>query len=116
MKRIRSIKPGFFTSQKIGRMSVIARLSLVGLILEANDQGRGIAEPRYLLNKIHPFAKDVSPKKFTKALDEISELKTQDKQGNEIDYCTFWKDGHSLYYQHNPIVTGKHPWRMGVFY
>lgn len=59
MPRIRTIKPELWESEKLGSLSAIARLTFIGLISLADDEGRGRGEPRFLLGRIHPYSNDV---------------------------------------------------------
>lgn len=72
MPRIRTIKPELWESEKLGRLSVLARLSFVGLISLADDEGRGRGDPAFLFARLHAYAPDVGPKDMRKALDEIA--------------------------------------------
>lgn len=54
MARIRSLKPSFWSSQKIGKLSRDARLLAIGLISYADDQGRFLASPSALIGHVYP--------------------------------------------------------------
>jgi hypothetical protein len=54
MARIRSLKPSFWSSQKIGKLSRDARLLAIGLISCADDQGRFLASPNALMGHVYP--------------------------------------------------------------
>ncbi len=60
MARIRTIKPGFWSSEKLGKLPLLARLTVVGLISQADDEGRGRGATRFLMGTIHPYAEDVT--------------------------------------------------------
>lgn len=55
MGRIRTIKPGFFRSKSLAACSPHARLLFAGLWTEADDEGRGVAEPRILATALFPW-------------------------------------------------------------
>lgn len=55
MPRIRSIKPEFATSLAIAGLSIEARLHFVMLWTQADDEGRGIDEPRLLKAALWPL-------------------------------------------------------------
>lgn len=59
MARIRSLKPEFFRSKSLARCSFGARLTFQGLWCEADDYGRGEAEPRVLAGVIWPLDDDI---------------------------------------------------------
>lgn len=54
MARIRSIKPEFWTDEKVVAMSPLARLLFIGLWNFADDEGRGELSPRRLKMQILP--------------------------------------------------------------
>jgi hypothetical protein len=53
--RIRSIKPEFWSDERLARLPILTRLFYIGLWNEADDAGRFIASPRRLLGVIFPF-------------------------------------------------------------
>lgn len=60
MARIRSIKPEFWSDQKLAaQLTREQRLFYVALWNEADDQGRLLANPRRLLGIIFPFDSDI---------------------------------------------------------
>ena len=69
--RIRSIKPSLWDSESLGRCSVLARLTFVGMISMADDDGRGRSDIRYLKARIHTYANDVDDDGLVKALGEL---------------------------------------------
>ena len=58
MARIRTIKPEFFTSLTLARVSRTARLTFVGLWTYCDDEGRGRAEPRLIKAAVWPLDDD----------------------------------------------------------
>lgn len=73
--RIRTIKPDLWDSEKIGKTSLLARLSFVGLISIADDEGRGRADPIWLGGRLHGY----DPKAragLPAALEEIASTRT----------------------------------------
>lgn len=71
MARIRSLKPTLWASEKLGRMSVMARLNFIGLISLADDEGRGRGTTRFLLGQLHPYADNISEQEFLTSLMEL---------------------------------------------
>jgi hypothetical protein len=59
MARIRTIKPEFWEDERLGALSIPARLLYLGLISMADDSGRFRASP--VLVKAHVFPYDVKP-------------------------------------------------------
>lgn len=58
-------------SEKLGRQNLLTRLTFVGLISLADDEGRGRGEPTFLRGRIHPYAPDVTIEDFKKSLSNI---------------------------------------------
>ncbi len=71
MSRIRSIKPGFWTSQTLARVSRDARLAFAGLFNEADDEGRLADAPKRLAGALFPFDDDVTAAWFDARLAEL---------------------------------------------
>lgn len=59
MKRIRSVKPEFWTSQTLARCTRDARLVFVGLWNEADDDGRLVDAPKLLAGALFPWDEDI---------------------------------------------------------
>lgn len=60
MGRIRTIKPEFFRSRSLARCPVAARLTFAGLWTEADDHGRGVADPRIIKGALWALEDDVT--------------------------------------------------------
>src|ERR1039458_1776072 len=71
MPRIRSLKPEIFCSPQIMNVSRDARLLLVGLITQADDEGRGSADPRKLRATVFPGDEDMTPLRIGELLAEL---------------------------------------------
>jgi len=89
MARIRSIRPEFWDSQKVGGLSILSRLTFIGLISLADDDGRGRGDARFLLARIHPYASDISIEDLQKSLDCIS----------GVGLAVFYEADGSVYYE-----------------
>ncbi len=73
MARIRTIKPEFWESEKLGRLSDLARLNFLGLISLADDSGRGRGALDWLSGRLHPY----SPKNRGRLMEHsLRELET----------------------------------------
>jgi hypothetical protein len=88
MARIRTIKPAMWASEKLGQMSVLARLTFVGLISQADDAGRGRGAPRFLAGTLHPYAKDVSEEDLAQATTALHDARLV--QFYEVDGCRYY--------------------------
>lgn len=71
MGRIRTVKPEFFTSRSISRVSLPARLTYIGLWTQADDHGRGVCDPRILKGAVWPLEDDVSQDAILGHLQEL---------------------------------------------
>jgi hypothetical protein len=71
MARYRTIKPEFWEDEKLGQLSVLARLTFAGLFSQADDEGRGRGSTAALHRVLHGFARDVTREQMQAALGEI---------------------------------------------
>jgi hypothetical protein len=71
--RIRSIKPEFWESESLGRVSREARLLFIGLFSCCDDHGRARASSRLLASRLYPYDDDA----FKRLPSWISELEKQ---------------------------------------
>lgn len=71
MPRIRTIKPSLWASEKLGRLSTLARLNFIGLISLADDDGRGRGATRYLIGQLHAYAERIGEQEFASSLIEL---------------------------------------------
>ena len=55
MARRRMIDPNFWGSEDVSRLSIGARMLLVGMISHADDEGRGRGNPAYLRSMVFPY-------------------------------------------------------------
>lgn len=58
MARIRSVKPDFFTSEKVASLSLSARLTFIGLWTYVDDNGVGLDNERLIVAAIWPLEDD----------------------------------------------------------
>lgn len=101
MARIRSIKPSIWSDQRFVELSLNARLLCLGMISNADDDGRLIASGVSLIGAVFPHD-DLSPKTVEKWRDEIAEtgLVTVYRQGKGT-YAAFPKwDRHQVIRKH----------------
>lgn len=62
MARIRSLKPQVWQDEKIGQVSRDARLLFVGLITQADDDGRFLTLPSVICGNVFPRDTDAARK------------------------------------------------------
>jgi hypothetical protein len=74
MARIRSLKPEFFRSRTMARVSRDARLTFQGLWCEADDAGNGVADPRILKGALWPLDDDIGWQDVARHLDELEQV------------------------------------------
>lgn len=90
MARIRTLKPEFFQSRSLARISRDARLTFQGLWIHADDAGNGIDEPRVLKGLIWPLDDDVTPADVGAHLDAL------EREGCILRYRA--SDGETYYH------------------
>ena len=93
MARIRTIKPEFWDHKQLNRCSLLARLTFVGLINFADDDGRGRAEIAWLWGRMHSSQPPGVRQRFTRALSELRHLKDEDGP-----LVVFYKVAGAAYY------------------
>lgn len=71
MARIRTVKPDFWGSAKVARWSLPARLVAIGLLTEADDEGRLLASPKRIAGALFPNDDDVTEADVAGWLDEL---------------------------------------------
>lgn len=99
MARIRQFKPGFFTDDKVGRLSRDARLFFFGVLSEADDEGRLVDAPKRLAGVIYPFDEDVTPKKVERWINELVEQQIvlrYTHEGGRFLYVRKFKDHQKM--------------------
>ncbi len=69
-QRIRTIKPELWRSPDLQRLSVQHRLTFIGLISHADDEGRVVGEPAYIRSIVFPMD-DVSLKRMGAILSDL---------------------------------------------
>ena len=72
MARRRMIDPNFWQSEDVSKLSIFDRLLLIGMISQADDEGRGRANTNYLKSTIFPYD-DIRTADVEKALYNISQ-------------------------------------------
>ncbi len=82
MARIRTIKPSFWAHEQLGKMSPMARLTFLGLVSMADDDGRGRSHPEYLWGQLHPGQHPNVRRLWPGVLSELAQV--QDDRGNLV--------------------------------
>jgi len=93
MARIRTIKPEFFTDEKIADLSPTARYLFIGMWCFCDDQGIHPASPKQIKMEIFP-ADDLSIEQIISFLNELLDLRLLDEyesMGKRYWLVTGWK-------------------------
>lgn len=72
MARIRSLKPGFFTSESLAECDPLARLTFTGLWCYSDDEGRGKLNLLVLKGAIWPFDDEITAETIGSHLEQLS--------------------------------------------
>ena len=72
MARIRTIKPEFFTSERVARLSSDAKITFVGIWCQADDYGVARADARIIKGAVWPLADTVTVDDVARHLDELA--------------------------------------------
>ena len=96
--RIRSIKPDIWESGRIGRRSLLARMTFIGLISLADDMGRGRAGSAFLFGRLHPYAKDITPENFNRALQELVNISDEEKEAGKKPLVVLYEIAGDYFY------------------
>lgn len=78
MARIRTIKPEFWDHSQLSRASILARLTFVGLINMADDEGRGRADEDWLWGRLHAGQPPNVRRRWVGCMSELSQLQDDD--------------------------------------
>lgn len=70
--RARIVKPEFFASRSLSRVSIPAAITFQGLWSDADSAGRGVADTRLLKGHIWPLRDEITPAIVSAHLDELS--------------------------------------------
>lgn len=70
--RIRSLKPEFFRSESLAKVTPLARMTFMGLWTEADDYGRGIANPRIVKGALWSLDDDITVDVVTMHLNTLA--------------------------------------------
>lgn len=93
MARKRMIDPNLWMSEDVGKLSVFERLLLIGMFSNADDEGKGRANPPLLRSVIFPYD-DFSVNEIEAALEHITKvinLQVYEVEGSRYYKFTNWK-------------------------
>lgn len=93
MARKRMISPEIWQSEDFSKLSILARLTFIGLFSNADDEGRGRAKAAYLKSIIYPYDEGMRVADIDKALSEIAQnmsVTFYTHDGNEYYFLDNW--------------------------
>ncbi len=73
MARKRMIDPDFWIDEKLGQCTRDERLLFMGLISNADDEGKGRANPKLIKSAVFPYDDDISAESVGKMMGELAE-------------------------------------------
>jgi len=74
MPRIRTLKPDLWADDKFGYLSYPLRLLWIGLLTQADDEGRLYYRPRIIRVAIFPYDDDLTDDRMEQMLEKLSDL------------------------------------------
>jgi len=95
MARIRSVKPDLFKSATLRNVPLEARYLAIGLLTEADDEGRFIASAKLLAGSLFPHDEDVTAAKVDRWLSSLEEIQMVELyEADGVRYGCFpkWED------------------------
>lgn len=75
MARIRSIKPDIWEDEALAEVSTSARLLFIGLITQADDDGRLPGRSQWIARKVYPYDYEITPSDIEGWIDELDRVK-----------------------------------------
>ena len=102
MARIRTIKPEFFRSRSLAKVDRDARLTFAGLWTEADDHGRGVADPRILKGALFALDDDVTHEHVSAHLDVLAasgHIRLYEAEGETYYEVVNWSEHQAAAYR-----------------
>lgn len=96
--RIRTIKPEFWASESMGRLSRDVRLVFIGLWSLADDHGRFRADPRFIAGQLFPYDDDgvAIVSRALASLRECSSIVLYEAGGSKYGAICHWRDHQKI--------------------
>lgn len=107
MGRIRTIKPEFFQSRSLAQCDIPARLTFAGLWTEADDHGRGRADPRLIKGAIWPLDDEITHQHVSahiRMLNETGHIRLYEVDGEPYYEIISWDDHQAAAYRRGNAV------------
>lgn len=102
MARIRTIKPEFFRSRSLARCPVDVRMTFAGLWTEADDHGRGVADPRLIKGALWALDDDITHSHVSahlRMLDETGHIRLYEVGGEAYYEVVKWTEHQAAAYR-----------------
>lgn len=114
MARIRSIKPDFFTSEKIASLPLSARLTFIGLWTHADDNGVAVDNVRLIAAAIWPLEDDplealVRTSEDLQRLSEAGLIVRYEVGGRALLFITNWDEHQKVSHPGKPRFVRPSP-------
>lgn len=112
MGRIRTIKPEFFRSRSLAKVTLPARLTFQGLWCEADDHGRGIADPRILKGVLWALDDDMTADDVLDHLDQLERtghIRRYEVDGDAFYEVVAWEKHQAAAYRRGVAVHPEPP-------
>jgi hypothetical protein len=93
--RIRTIKPGTFVSLTLAALPITTRLHFIGLWCYADDEGRGLDDPRLLKAALWPLDTKITPavvERYQAELADADLIVRYQAEGRAYFQVTHWKE------------------------
>src|SRR5262249_28528935 len=102
MPRIRSLKPEHRQHRKVGRLSHPVYRLWIGLICEADDDGRLVYDPEQLRALIFPYhhVKAAAIIGFVAELEKVGLIRTYEASGQRYLFFPSWSDHQRIHKHH----------------
>ncbi|MGB9845871.1 MAG: hypothetical protein ACPLRH_00005, partial [Desulfotomaculales bacterium] len=111
MARRRMIDPNFWQSQDVARLTIRQRLLAIGLFSNADDEGRGVANPAYVRAVVFPYD-DIPAAEIEEDLQAIArwlELDLYEVDGNRYYAWSNWRKWQRVEKPQRSIIPAP-PW------
>lgn len=115
MARIRSIKPSFWTDPDVAALRRDARLLVVGLISNADDEGRFLATATAIGGMVFPHD-ELPPATVRKWRDEVAKagiIEIYRVDGSEYGYFPNWLKHQKVYKPYPSTLPPPPGWEAG---
>lgn len=112
MGRIRTLKPEFFSDVHLSRCSIPARVTFAGLWTEADDFGRGPANPRILKGRLWALDDAITPAVVAGHLRELAaygRIIRYEVDGEEFYEIPSWEQHQAASYRRGKALFPERP-------